>query len=133
MKRLFLIKEGSDLTPLLMVDPNQHHIPKKKRGIIKAGTDLVLTIKKGVPHIQRADIRIPYRHMVFTFNVQNWEKNVRPMEISALSTQGFPTDQVDGLTWIPPEISKVGDVNKDTVELNEVDVYSSPVSKFGKV
>lgn len=107
MKRLFLIKAETDLLPYLMPKLNQAHLPKKKRAIMTAGTDLVLIYSKGKCLVQRADIRTPYRHMIFTFNITDWNKYIYPMEFSCLSTQGFITDQEDGFTWIQPDVSKV--------------------------
>lgn len=114
MKRIYLIKTGTDLLPYLMPKLNQVHVPKKKRAIMKAGTDLVLSYSKGKCLVQRADVRVPYRHMIFTFNITNWDKYIYPMELSCLSTQGLITNQEDGLTWIQPDVSKVGGVNVKT-------------------
>lgn len=114
MKRLYLIKTGTDLLPYLMPKLNQVHVPKKKRAIMKAGTDLVLIYSKGKCLVQRADIRVPYQHMVFMYNLQDWDKYIYPMELTCLSTQGLITNQIDGLTWIQPDVSKVGGVNVKT-------------------
>ena len=114
MKRLFLIKAGTDLLPYLMPKLNQVHVPKKKRAIMKAGTDLVLIYSKGKCLVQRADIRTPYRHMIFTFNITDWNKYIYPMELTCLSTQGLITDQVDGLAWVQPETFKPNSVNVKT-------------------
>lgn len=107
MKRIFLIKAGTDLLPYLMPKLNQAHLPKKKLAIMTAGTDLVLIYSNGKCLIQRADIRVPYRHMIFSFNITDWDKHVYPMEITSRSTQGLITDQEDGSTWIQPDVSKV--------------------------
>ena len=114
MKRLFLIKAGTDLLPYLMPKLNQVNVPKKKRAIMKAGTDLVLIYSKGKCLVQRADIRTPYRHMVFMFNLPDWHKYIYPMELTCLSTQGLITDQVDGLAWVQPETFKPNSVNVKT-------------------
>ena len=114
MKRLFLTKAGTDLLPYLMPKFNQVHVPKKKRAIMKAGTDLVLSYNNGKCLVQRADIRTSYHHMIFTFNTPNWDKYIYPMELSCLSTQGFITTQVDGLDWIQPNVSKPTCVNVKT-------------------
>ena len=114
MKRLFLIKAGTDLLPYLMPKLNQAHLPKKKRAIMKSGTDLVLSYNNGKCLVQRADIRTPYHHMIFTFNTPNWDKYIYPMELTCLSTQGLITDQVDGLAWVQPETFKPNSVNVKT-------------------
>ena len=114
MKRLFLIKAGTDLLPYLMPKFNQVHVPKRKRAIMKAGTDLVLSYNNGKCHVQRADIRTPYHHMIFTFNTPSWDKYIYPMELTCLSAQGIITTRVDGLNWIQPNASKPTCVNVKT-------------------
>ena len=93
---------------------NQAHLPKKKHAIMTAGTDLVLIYSNGKCLIQRADIRVPYRHMIFLFNITDWDKFIYPMEFTCLSTQGLITDQVDGLAWVQPETFKPNSVNVKT-------------------
>ncbi len=114
MKRLFLIKAGTDLLPYLMPKLNQAHLPKKKRAIMKAGTDLVLSYNNGKCLVQRADMRTPYHHMIFTFNTPNWDKYIYPMELTCHSTQGLITDQEDGFILIQPYASKPTCVNVKT-------------------
>jgi hypothetical protein len=82
--------------------------------LMRKGSDLVLIYSKGKCLVQRADIRTPYRHMVFMFNLPDWDKYIYPMELTCLSTQGLITDQVDGLPWVQPETFKPGSVNVKT-------------------
>lgn len=114
MKRLFLIKAGTDLLPYLMPKLNQVHVPKKKRGIMKAGTDLVLIYSKGKCLVQRADIRTPYRHMIFAFNITDWNKYIYPMELSCPPLRSYRRDQEVGLAWVQPETFKPNSVNVKT-------------------
>ena len=72
MKRLFLIKAGTDLLPYLMPKLNQAHLPKKKRAIMNAGTDLILSYSKGKYLVQLADTRVPCRHMIFMSNITDY-------------------------------------------------------------
>lgn len=97
MKRLFLVKEGQDLLPYLNPTLNQAGVPKAKLKVLKAGTDLILSFKQGKCLITRADIRKPYRHMVFNMNTPIPDKGLCQIEISCLTTQGLIPNSVEGL------------------------------------
>lgn len=105
MKRLFLVKEGQDLLPYLNPTLNQAGVPKAKLKVLKAGTDLILTFKQGKCLITRADIRKPYRHIVYNMNTPIPDKGLCQIEISCLTTQGLISNSVEGLSWIQPPSS----------------------------